>query len=82
MTNHLKRKYLIYHVKKYGMPAVNISKFEYKKAVEPERFDPFMLSFRYDDTGEIHTIDTRDDDAFDMIFASDRPITMLLGKGP
>lgn len=80
MTNEFKKKALIYHVKKYGMPAVNIKKFEPKK-FEPRPFDPFMLKFRYDDTGEIHEIDMRDDKAFDMIFGSERPITMLLRGG-
>lgn len=74
MTNEFKKKALIYHVKKYGMPAVNISKFETK------RFEPYKHRFRYDDTGEIVTIDMRDPEAFEMIFCSDHPITVL-GRG-
>lgn len=84
MTNSFKKKVLNYHVKKYGVPKIDISKIEVERAAinraEIERANPFEMRFRYNDTGEICTIDTRDDDAFDKMFDSGRPVTMLFGK--
>lgn len=79
MFNIFKKKAKKTDIDEMGIARTKVSRVEVKrfeperievKKFEPKRFNPFELKYRDTETGEIHIIDTRDDEAFDRVMSN------------
>lgn len=69
MFNKLFKKKAKKTVEVVDVPRAEIPKIEVEK-VEPERVSIFTMRYRDTETGEIHTFDASDFDAFDKVMSN------------